>query len=66
MNTFCKHLRNKKMYIGATPEEALAEKQGEYVTACHFWCNRTQREVGLDDRLVNVTKCQPGRSCFEE
>lgn len=66
MNTSCKHLRTKKMYVNATPEEAVAEKEGERVTSCHFWCNRTQREVGLDERPVHVNLCQSGRGCFED
>jgi hypothetical protein len=40
--THCKHLRTKKIYINAMPEEALADKEGEHVIPCHFWCNRTQ------------------------
>ena len=63
---FCKHLRTKAMFVGATPEEALAEKEGEYATPCHFWCNRTQTVVGVDDRPVHKTACVPGRSCFAE
>ncbi len=54
------------MYVNATPEEAVAEKEGERVTSCHFWCNRTQREVGLDERPVHVNLCQSGRGCFED
>lgn len=64
--TFCKHLRTKGMYVSSTPEEAFAEKEGEQVTACHFWCNRTQTVVGVDDRPVHKDSCQPLRSCFEE
>jgi hypothetical protein len=54
------------MYVDATPEEAFAEKEGEFVTACHFWCNLTQTVVGVDDRQVHKVSCVPGRSCFEE
>jgi hypothetical protein len=64
--TFCKHLRTKKMFTGATVAEAFAEKLGEHVTPCHFWCNRTQTEVGPDDRPVHKNSCTPGRSCFKE
>jgi hypothetical protein len=63
---FCKHLRTKKMFTGATPEEAFADKEGEHVTPCHFWCNRTQTVVGVDDRPVHKSACRPGRPCFEE
>jgi hypothetical protein len=63
---FCKHLRTKKMFTGATAEEAFADKEGEHTTPCHFWCNRTQTVVGVDDRPVHKDACVPGRSCFEE
>jgi hypothetical protein len=67
MNTiFCKHLRTKKMFTGATPEEAFADKHDEHVTPCHFWCNRTQTVVGVDDQPVHKNSCAPGRTCFEE
>ena len=63
---FCRHLRTKKMFTGATVQEAFAGKEGEHTTPCHYWCNRTQTETGLDDRPVHKNACQPGRSCFEE
>lgn len=67
MNTvFCKHLRTKKMYTGATVAEAFADKHGEYTTPCHFWCNRTQTVVGQDDQPVHKNSCIPGRICYEE
>ena len=65
-NFFCKHLRTKKMFTGATPDEAFADKTGEDVTPCHFWCNRTQSAVGVDDQPVHKNVCTPGRTCFEE
>ncbi|HZT23846.1 MAG TPA: hypothetical protein VFB55_13145 [Verrucomicrobiae bacterium] len=63
---YCKHLRTKSLYVGATPEEAFADREGEYTAPCHFWCNRTQTAVGLDDRPVHKTVCVAGRACFEE
>ena len=64
--TFCKHLRTKTLFTGATPEEAFADKADGHTTPCHFWCNRTQTVVGLDDQPVHKHVCTPGRSCFEE
>jgi hypothetical protein len=64
--TFCKHLRTKAMFIGATPEEAFAEKPDDRITSCHFWCNRTQTVAGLDDQPVHKDTCNSSRSCFEE
>ena len=54
------------MFTGATVEEAFADKHGEHTTPCHFWCNRTQTVVGVDDQQVHKESCAPGRSCFEE
>ena len=64
--SFCKHLRTKKMFIGATPEEAFADKEGQHASDSHFWCNLTQTVVGMDDRPVHKTDCKPSRACFEE
>lgn len=63
---FCKHLRTKKMFIGATPEEAFADKEGQDASDSHFWCNLTQTVVGVDDCLVHKDTCDSSRSCFEE
>jgi hypothetical protein len=64
--TFCKHLRAKKMFTGATVEEAFADKSDENTTPCHFWCNRTQTAVGVDDRPVHKNVCNSSRSCYEK
>ena len=64
--TYCKHLRTKAMYVGATPEEALADKQGEFVTSRHFWCNRTQTAIGPDDHSVHKDNCNSSRRCCEQ
>lgn len=63
---FCRHLRTKKMYIDVTPAEALADKIGVEASPCHFWCNLTQTEVGMDDHPVHRDSCNASRSCFEE
>jgi hypothetical protein len=62
---FCRHLRTKSMFIGKTPEEAFADKKPEEATPTHFWCNRTQTAVGVDDRPVGKNICNSTRSCFE-
>jgi hypothetical protein len=63
---FCQHLRTKKMFTGATADEAFAEKHDEHVTPCHYWCNRTQTAVGVDDQPVHKNVCTPSRTCFAE
>ena len=64
--TFCKHLRTKKMFIGVTPEEAFADKECQPASDSHFWCNLTQTVVGVDDSPVHRDTCDSSRSCFEE
>jgi hypothetical protein len=64
--TYCKHLRTKSMYVGAAQEEAFAEKKGEFVTPTHFWCNRTQTVIGVDDRPAHKSACNSLRSCCEQ
>lgn len=61
----CTHLRTKALYVGATPEEAFADKDIEQATPCYFWCNLTQTVVGVDDRPVHKDTCNSARSCFE-
>jgi hypothetical protein len=62
----CKHLRTKKMFTGFSAEESFAEKLDDHVTPNHFWCNRTQTVVGVDDQPAHKENCTPGRACFEE
>ena len=67
MNTpVCQHLRTKKMFIPALADDAFVEKQDESASPCHYWCNRTMTEVGVDDQAVHPQGCNPQRSCFEE
>jgi hypothetical protein len=54
------------MFIGATPEEAFADKEGQHASDSHFWCNLTQTVVGVDDCPVHKDICDSSRSCFEE
>ena len=68
MPTFCRYLRSKKMFVSAPVESDAVALRPEAAaeSACHYWCNRTLTEVGVDDRPVHRDACQPGRACFEE
>jgi hypothetical protein len=68
MSAPCRFLRNKKMFVPrAGEDDAVAPPEGAGAdSACHYWCNRTLTEVGLDDRPVHRDVCGPGRVCFEE
>jgi hypothetical protein len=63
---FCKHLRTKKMFTGASAEDAFADHLDEHATPRHFWCNRSQTVVGMDDQPVHKSVCTLGRACFQE
>jgi hypothetical protein len=62
----CCHLRTKKLYAGASPEEAFSDKEPEQASPTHFWCNHTQTVIGPDDRPAHKESCTAARSCFEE
>jgi hypothetical protein len=62
----CRHLRTKKMFTVAHPDEAFAEKLPEQASPSHFWCNLTQSVVGPDDGQAHPNSCVFGRSCYEE
>lgn len=62
----CRHLRTKKMFTAAHPDEAFADKESEHESPSHFWCNLTQSVVGADDQPTHPNSCTPGRSCFED
>lgn len=62
---YCKHLRNKTMFVLADAQEALAEREnGE--CGCNSWCNLTQTVVGPDNRPVQTNHCNAARLCFEQ
>jgi hypothetical protein len=64
--TRCRHLRTKKMYTVAYPDEAFSEKDTEQASPSHFWCNLTQSVVGPDDGQAHPGTCKPGRACYED
>ena len=63
---FCKHLRNKKMYVPVQADEMFSASGEEAGHVGHCWCNRTMAEVGPDDKQVGAQSCGSGRSCFED
>jgi hypothetical protein len=62
----CRHLRTKKMFTVAHPDEAFLAKNPEEASPSHFWCNLTQSVVGADDQPAHPNACTPGRKCYEE
>ena len=58
----CRHLRTKSYYYGS-PDQTL--ESAELSTTTQFWCLRTMRVIGPDDRSVSAHACRPGRGCCE-
>ena len=58
----CAHLRSKNMYYAN--DEGHASGQDTSGLTELFWCNRTMKNCGPDDRLCDCNTCVPGRTCF--
>lgn len=60
----CRHLRSKAVYVPAFQQYpgSMAPSAEE----AYYWCQRTMRELGPDDRLADVDRCTAGRGCYEE
>ncbi len=58
----CRHLRTKRYYYAA-PDDSL--ETAEQSTTAQYWCLRTMRPIGPDERSVSVAACRSGRSCCE-
>jgi hypothetical protein len=59
----CQCLRTKNPY-GTTPRDAEMWVAGVH-TASSYWCLRTMGPAGPDDSFVHLTRCVPGRECYE-
>ncbi|MFQ5876208.1 MAG: hypothetical protein ACE5JH_00730 [Acidobacteriota bacterium] len=58
----CRHLRTKTYYYGSA-DDALGE--AGLSTTAQFWCLRTTRPVGPDERPASARSCRPGRDCCD-
>ena len=59
----CQCLRTKNPY-GYTPQNADSWLPG-IDTSSSFWCLRTMSPAGPDDHYVHLSRCVPGRSCYQ-
>ena len=60
----CQCLHTKNPY-GSTPQNADAWLPS-IRTASSYWCMRTMGPAGPDDHFVHLSRCVPGRACYEE
>jgi len=56
----CECLRWKGMYIQAEWDPSVPHS-GDRL----FWCHRTQKCLGPDDRVVDDYECNPTRACYK-
>ena len=62
MDTICRWLRYKGMYVTGAPD-ADAERIHDSFDATACWCLRTQKALGPDGAPVHRDTCRPGRAC---
>ena len=55
----CNHLRWKGMFIQAEWDPSVPHS-GDRL----FWCHKTQKCLGPDDRVVDDYECNPTRPCY--
>jgi hypothetical protein len=60
----CHCLRSKNPY-GSTPLNADSWLPS-FHSVTTYWCMRTMGPAGPDDHFVHLSRCKPGRPCYEE
>jgi len=56
----CDHLRWKGMFVHAEWDPTVPHA-GDRL----FWCHKTQKCLGPDDRVVDDYECNPTRGCYK-
>ena len=56
----CKHILSKEMFYDVPRVETP-----DY-SARIYWCGHTQLPLGPDNKVCDMSNCQPGRGCFEQ
>ncbi len=64
LHSYCRHLRTKMTYVGNSSEQD-AWRRGDK-TAAAYWCLRTMRTTGPDDKPAVPEQCQSGRQCYDQ
>lgn len=60
----CHCLRTKNPY-GTSPRNAESWVPG-IATSSNYWCLQTMSPAGPDDSYVHLSRCVPGRLCYQE
>ncbi len=56
----CSYLRTKRFYVSGPRSKSTGMSDGH-----HHWCNKTMGVIGPDDDLVNIKRCNSGRTCYK-
>lgn len=64
MNARCKYLRTKMDYVARATAVSEDPSMAGSTPQKHFWCLRTMKPLGPDDKPVDETSCVGGRECF--
>jgi hypothetical protein len=59
----CQCLRTKNPY-GTMPQDAESWLHGVDASSS-YWCLNTMSFAGPDDHYVHLSRCVPGRKCYE-
>ena len=58
----CQNLRTKASYVPSIrTENYLVESDHK----TQYWCIKTMKVIGPDDKFVIPENCKPGRKCFK-
>ncbi len=57
----CALLRSKSMYVRADEGPGLLRPSN----LIHFWCLKTNVDLGPDQHAATHGRCQPSRACYE-
>ena len=58
----CRNLRTKASYVpGIRTENYLVESDHK----AQYWCVKTMKVIGPDDKFVVPEDCKPERKCFK-
>lgn len=59
----CRHISCKGMAVYGAGYQTPVDEMNR---SNDFWCSHTQSVLGPDHALVVLSRCVPGRECYEE
>lgn len=62
----CALLRTKNFFTGEDDPRLSPKARMEFCANAHFWCAKTQYEIGPDGEPIDAQACVAGRRCFRD